>query len=1731
MGAGAGAIHPDSSGSAGAVEPPKNLFSYRITDADELGEGSLRRKFEQNVAAIRLLREIESDTRVATPEQKAVLVKYTGWGGLPQVFATPEEAPKWKSAQQTLKELLLPDELQAARATVLNAHYTSPTVVRAMYAAVARLGFMHGRILEPACGLGHFFGLMPEDTRARSQLTGVEIDPLTARLARMLYPDAEIRTRAFEDTPLPTNSFDLAISNVPFGDYAPHDPKLNARKFHIHDYYFVAALERVRPGGLVAFITSRGTMDKQYPHLRDAVAKSANLVAAIRLPNTAFKKNANTEVTTDIVILQKRAPGEPESGPAWRESRPMAEGSPIFLNEYYHANPAMMLGRMERAEHGMYGREEVRLADDGSDLGEALTAAVAALPSDLYQALTAEQSAKVRRAIPAPPGVKPNAYVLTEEGGGGVARREGDELILLTDVSVQTARRIRRLIHVRDAAHECLRTQVENRSDTEIAAARFRLNQDYDYFTGQFGPISDATNVRTFAGDPDLPLLLSLENYHEDTHTATKTAIFHERTIQPRVPVAHAAGAKEALLVALSEKGRVDLEHIGRLLGKPSEEFLPELAGAIFLNPLSRQWETDDEYLSGNVREKLAVAERVAESDPSFRLHVEALRAVQPTDLKATEIDARLGAVWIPADDVAAFACDLLRLSRRNAHELKVCHVPSLGLWSVDVGYATKACVANRTEWGTERVPAHELIEDALNLRTPTVYDSDDDGKPRINPGATEGAREKQQKIKDRFSEWIWQDDERRERLVAFYNREFNHHRLRTFTGDHLTLPGASPTITLRAHQKAAVWRIVQSWNVLLGHVVGAGKTYTMVAAAMELKRLGLARKPLFVVPNHMLGQFSSELLMLYPSANILAAGKADFESGKRRELMGRIATGNWDAVIVTHSGFERLPLSAKTQKDFFDAQLGDLEHCIREQKNDAPNSRIVKELERAKKRLETKLKGLVAEHRKDDTLTFEELGIDRLFVDEAQAFKNLFYVTKMTRVAGLPQAASERAFDMFLKVQHVQRINGGGGVVFATGTPVTNTMAEMFTMQRYLQMETLRRQKLEHFDSWAATYGETVTAMELAPDGAGYRLNTRFARFVNVPELMQTFRQMADIQTADMLKLPVPELEGGKPRIVRAPATPALKMFVASLAERAEKLKTTKVDPRDDNMLKITGEGRKAALDIRLVMPAGPDHPESKANLAVREILAVWQETRAHRLTQMVFCDLSTPKTQARGLSVYQDVKAKLVSLGVPAAEIQFIQDHDSDAAKSALFKDVRSGKVRILMGSTQKMGAGTNVQTKLVALHHLDAPWRPADIEQREGRIRRQGNSNATVRILRYVTEGSFDAYSWQLLETKAKFIAQVMTGHSTARRIEDLDSPALTYAEVKAIASGNPLVIEKAKVDSEVMRLSRLRAEHQEAQYSGRNRIRMHESDVARLERHVAGMEQDLKLRRDTNGDKFEMTVDGQKFTERAKAGAALIYAVEDHRTDHLLGRPQTATLGELGGFKIEFRSTNADKIALRGTMEYPANVSPSPVGIVSSLEHAARGIDEQLGRCREDLTRARSNLAELTALSGKDFEHEERYRELIARQAELVAKLDLTKNQASSQQGAEPTGEVESKPETGESETPAVERKPAELMSPKEFREAGLGTANDVAVLSALRERKPVSALAVDEYNLKHALPRGYRRDGEFFIPPSVKLSIATKPHSTESPAETPESVKRPVSTKVGRRRCTEIKLSA
>jgi N12 class adenine-specific DNA methylase len=1580
-------IHPAARGEA--LIPQASGNNYRPSAADRIGEGSLKEKYRLNVAAIQCLRKIEAEKRPASPDEKAVLVRYVGWGGIPQVFAEPKEAPQWQAEQAELKALLTSEEFASARASTLNAHYTPPPVIDAMYAGLARLGFRGGRVLEPACGLGHFFGFMPAEIHARSRLTGVELDGLTARLTRALYPQVDVRAEGFESTVLPTNAFDLAVSNIPFGDYRPHDPRFNPRRFRIHDYFFVAALARVRPGGLIAFITSRGTLDKRESGLREVLSDEADFVGAVRLPSSTFKQNANTQVTTDIIFLRKRLPGEKPVGPAWMVSRPLpvAEGEAIHVNEYFHAHPDRMLGRMQRREHGMYGREEAELAPDGRDLSSALTAVMGSLPAKIYQPASGPV---VRQTLPAPAGLKPGAYVALDDGG--LARREGDELVLLTDIPVPTLRRIRGMLRVREMARECLTFQVENRSDEEVHVARERLNEVYDRFVGQNGPLSTSANVRAFAGDPDLPLLLSLENYNPDNETATKTAIFRERTIERRRPVEQVASAREALVVTLNERSRVDLDHIAKLVGRPMEEFLPELRGLIFLNPATRRWEPEDEYLAGNVREKLTLAELVAKNDARYQSNAEALRAVQPDDLAANEIDARLGAVWIPASDIADFVRAVVKTGQRDSRAVKVGHVQQLGLWTVEVDPLYRRNAANLSEWGTDRVPAHELIEHALNLRTPTVYDRDSKGNPVVNATASEAAREKQQKIKDRFAEWIWSDDARRERLVAHYNREFNCYRLRSFNGDHLTLPGASPAIALHGHQKAAVWRILQTPNTLLAHVVGAGKTYTMVAAAMELKRLGLAKKPLFVVPNHMLGQFSSELLTLYPAANILAAGKADFESSRRRELMSRIATNNWDAVIVTHSGFERLAMSPRAQKRFIEEQLHELEACIREQKGGDGGTRIVKQLEASKKRLEARLKSMAAVHRKDDTLSFEELGVDRLFVDEAHAYKNLFYVTKMTRVAGLPQTASERAFDMFLKVQHVQRANGGGGVVFATGTPVTNTMAEMFTLQRFLQMDVLGKRHLQHFDSWAATFGESVTALELAPDGAGYRLNTRFARFVNVPELMHLFRQVADIQTADMLKLPVPTIDGGKPRIVRAPATPQLKALVASLAVRAEKLKTNHVPPWEDNMLKITGECRKAALDLRLVLGPMADNPSFKVNQAAREVFAIWNETRGQRLTQLVFCDLSTPKAEGQGFSVYDDLKAKLVGSGVPPGEIAFIQSFDSDASKLALFKDVRAGKVRILMGSTQKMGAGTNVQAKLVALHHLDAPWRPADIEQREGRILRQGNGNPVVHVMRYVTEGSFDAYMWQTLETKAKFISQIMTGESSARRIEDLESPALTYAEVKAIASGNPLVIEKAKVDAEVMRLARLRGQHSEDHYNTRRRLRMLEEDVVRLERAITGHQADLGRRIDTHGDKFVIKLVGRTYEERAEAGAVLIGLVDRHR--HARGPVE---LGHFSGFRLEFRPMVSDRVTLVGAMSYDANVSASPAGIIASVEHAARSIEERIGRAQENLTQTRKSLVDFAALADRPFEHESRYREVVTRQAELVQALDITKNQ--------------------------------------------------------------------------------------------------------------------------------------
>lgn len=1605
MGNGAGGIHLDSAGDLTAGRPaeiePKNLNCYRISDEDRLGEGGPKQKFQQNLRAVKLAKKLELEARPATPDEKSALVKYVGWGAMPQVF--DEFSVLWLEEREALRRELTEKEYDQARATTLNAHYTSPTVIRAMYQAAQRFGFRGGNILEPACGIGHFIGLMPEEMLRQSTITGVEIDPLTARIAGALYPDADIRPEPFEKSKLPDNSCDLAISNVPFGDYTVHDPRWNTWKFSIHDYFFAAALEKVRPGGLLMFITSHHTMDKLDSSLRELLSEKAELLGAIRLPNNAFKKNAGTEVTTDIVMLQKLRSGESPHGPAWKTTVDFAnERSEQFvINEYFATHPHMMLGTM-RLARGMYRQGEPLLAPDDRDLGEALAQAVARLPQSIYQVQTANAVKKnFEPTIPVPGDIKPNAYCVHEDGR--LCINEEGVLRPLDDLPVETRSRIRRLIDVRDAVRTCLRSQLDSSTEEEVADARFQLNLVYDRFIARFGPINAPVNQRAFFGDPDLPLLLSLEQYNDETKKAVKAAIFRERTIHHKQPIESAGTPSEALLVTLNEKGRVDLDHMASLLARSSEDFLPDLKGMIFLNPLSKQWETEDQYLSGNVREKLIAADTASVNDHRFRENVEALKSVQPEDLPATEIDVRLGASWLPPQDVENFVHELLGVSSG----VKVGHIHALGSWHITADWEAKGATANTTDWGTDRYTALELIEETLNLKTPTVYDYVDK-KPVVNAQATEAAREKQERIKERFKEWVWRDDERRERLVRLYNDTFNHTRLRTFNGEHLTLPGASAAVQLHAHQKAGVWRILQTPNTLLAHVVGAGKTYTMVASAMELKRLGLARKPLFTVPNHMLGQFSTELLTLYPGANILVAGKEDFESKNRKKLFSRIATGNWDAVIVTHSGFERIPLSQETQVRFFEEQLEELEKIKREHA-DPEDRRLVKELEKAKKRLEAKLEALVAAHKKDNTLTFEELGVDRLFVDEAHFFKNLFYVSKMTRIAGLPQTASERAFDMFLKVRHVQSVNNGGGVVFATGTPIANSMAEMFTMQRYLQPDDLKKHNLHHFDSWAATFGEPVTAMELSPDGAGYRLNTRFARFVNVPELMQIFRQAADVQTAQMLNLPRPQLEGEKPAIRHAPASPELKEFVESLARRAEALKTGRVDPREDNMLKITTEGRKAALDLRLMKPSLPDDSQSKVNLAVESIHRIWETTNDDRLTQLVFCDLSTP--QDRGFSVYRDMADKLKRLGIPENEIAFIQDYDADNAKLALFRSVREGKVRVLFGSTQKMGSGTNVQERLVALHHLDAPWRPADVEQREGRILRQGNRNASVQICRYVTEGSFDAYMWQTLETKAKFIAQVMSGDMTVRRLEDMDSAALTYAEVKAIASGNPLVIEKAQVDAELMRLTRLRSAHAEEQYRIRTNLRHAREEVEKWTERLANLREDLKSRRDTSGDNFRIELDKQLLDNRGVAGELLLRRAEKIKSRF----GEDIRLGKFAGFDLFIRAgfNNTAELVLRGKNSYGIRVTDTALGTIRSLEATVQGFEERAVRLEADIKDSQKRAIELEAKIGAPFEKEERFHVLVKRQAEIEEKLDLTKNQAPSQVEDVPYDENEEK----------------------------------------------------------------------------------------------------------------------
>jgi N12 class adenine-specific DNA methylase len=1542
-----------------------------------------------------------------------VLVNYTGWGAMPNAFE-PHPPREWQSVAAELKDVLNAEEYASARASTPNAHYTSAEVIQAIWQAMEHFGLQPGaRILEPSMGVGHFFGLMPEGLYPGTRRTGVELDCISARIAAKLYPDSNVHAKGFEDTALPKDFFDVAIGNIPFGNFPVFDPAYRRTPEltrSIHDYFLGKCLDVVRPRGVLALITSRYTMDKQDSAVRRHLAEGAVLLGAVRLPNTTFKANAGTEVTTDILFLQKRTP-EMEPGESWTELKSIqAADGPVQINEYFARHPDMMLGRME-LESARYGLAPALIGDlEPADLAKA----IAHLPAAVNMNRNGREPA-LRASfeqVPAAGAVKQGGFA---DHNGQIVARRGDVFEALALPATVRAR-IRGMLQVRDAVRDVFLTQLSDASGEAIVEARRHLNRTYDSFVSRFGPLNARENVKAFSDDPDLPLLVSLEDFDPETNRATKSAVFERRTLERYRPVERVETASEALLVSLNETGEINWPRMESLTSRRVSDLQNELGSLAYRNPEGGAWETADRYLSGNVRAKLAAALAAAQLDPAYRRNVEALQAVQPKDLEPGEIEARLGSSWIPPSDIRDFVAEMLDIP---CSDVKIGYAGIIATWTVELDYRAKYVVNNTTAHGTARFRASELIEQSLNGRTPTAYDEHEDGSRTVNQAETIAAREKQRQVKDRFHDWVWEDRERSERLAKEYNLRFNNLRLREFDGSHLTMPGMVRTSLrdgdLAPHQKDAVWRILQGGSPLLAHVVGAGKTWTMSAAAMELRRLDLAKKPMFVVPNHLVDQWGAEFLKLYPQARLFVAGKEHFETGKRQQAMARIATGNYDAVIVSHRSFEFLPVSDEYFNRFVEKQVAELDTEIglaRESKDD--NRRIVKELEKAKKRLVARLKKRADRESKDRTMTFEELGVDQLFVDEADLYKNLGYVTKMSRIAGLPNSDSNRAFDMFLKIRYLQERGQGRGVVFATGTPISNTLAEMYTMLRYLAPEMLAERNVEHFDAWAANFAESVTSLELAPDGSGYRMHTRFAKFINLPELLSVFRTVADVQTADMLNLPRPELANGKPAIAGAPASPELKEFIRTLTERAERLKRERVDPSVDNMLKITGEGRKAALDMRLVDPFAEPAAETKINLAVSRIVNIWHATHAERSTQLVFSDLSTPDPDR--FNIYDDIRSKLVKAGIPAGEIAFIHDAETDTAKKLLFDAVNAGRVRVLLGSTEKMGAGTNVQRRLVALHHLDAPWRPRDIEQREGRILRQGNGSQQVQILRYVTEGSFDAYMWQTLETKARFIQQVMRGETTVRAAEDLEGGALTYAEIKAIASGNPAVVEKIKIDTEVRKLDQLRAVYASQQRQIRWQIQDLPRQITDAKQHLARIEADIATRNANDSDEFTMMVGNRVFSgkgAREEAAKALTFAVLSWRDDQTM-QPHASfrgfeilSRGKADGFGLVQQDERIPDLFVRGQATYSANLNAAnPVGTVQSIEHALRNLDKLADDQRNRVARIEKELTDYQTQANRPFEHEEHLKQLLARQAEINSLLDLDKGD---QQGAAPVSD--------------------------------------------------------------------------------------------------------------------------
>ncbi len=1567
------------------LQPQVKGVNYRITD-DDLGHGGPKVKYQMNTAAIRTLQTIEAEARAATPDEQEILSQYVGWGGVPDAF--DENKENWASEYAELKGLLTEEEYAAARASTLNAHYTSPTVIRAIYEAVGKMGFTTGNILEPACGVGNFFGLLPE-RMADSKLYGVELDPITGRIAKQLYPDADIQIKGFEETNHPDSFFDLAIGNVPFGNYKLSDKRYDNQNLLIHDYFFAKTLDKVRPGGVVAFITSKGTLDKQDPSVRKYLAARAELLGAIRLPNNAFLSNAGTSVVSDILFLQKR--DRPAIGePAWVHLGQSAEG--YTINQYFADNPHMVLGRLTE-ESTQYGRMEYTVAPiPGAELSEQLNEAISHIGGSFQeQEHDFDEPAEETEWLPADPAIPNYSFGIS----GGKLYYRIDSQMKPADASITAQGRIRGMIGLRECTRRLIEHQMDNAPDEIIQREQARLNALYDRFSAQYGPLTNRGNSMAFSDDTAYPLLCSLEVTDDNGNFLRKADMFHKRTIRAQAPVAHVDTAEEALAVSIGERARVDLPYMSELSGMSEEQLIEKLRGVIFLNVGSaasqdKTYVTADEYLSGDVREKLRLAKaaQAAMPDGRYDVNVEALTAAQPVDLQAGDIDVRLGTTWIPAEVVQQFIHELLHTPRYRQGKIKTLFSEATAIWNVTGKSEDYDNVAANVTYGTKRINAYKIIEETLNLRDVRIFDTKLNAEGNeirvLNKQDTIIAQQKQQAIRDAFVDWIWKEPARRERLVKLYNEKFNSIRPREYDGSHLQFHGMNPEIELRQHQKNAVARIIYGGNSLLGHVVGSGKTYTMAAAAMELRRLGLCHKPMFVVPNHLTEQWSSEFLQLYPAANILVTTKKDFERHNRQRFCSRIATGEYDAVVIGHSQFEKIPVSLTRQRAHMQDQIDNVLLGIQEAKDKNAERFTIKQMERVRKSLEVKLKKLNDTAKKDSVITFEELGVDRLFVDEAHSFKNLAAFSKMRNVAGISQAEAQKSSDMFMKCRYLDELTGNRGVIFATGTPLSNTMVEMYTMQRYLQYDELTRRGLAHFDAWASTFGETITAMELAPEGTGFRLKTRFARFFNLPELTAMFREVADIQTADMLKLPVPEAvyhtEVLKPSEFQ-------RELLKSMAERAEQVRRGAVEPHIDNMLRITNDGRKLALDQRLIDPMLPDAGHGKSDACADNVFRIWQNSREKKLAQLVFSDLSTPKADT--FNVYYDMRDKLIEKGVPPEEIAFIHDANSDAQKAALFARVRSGQVRVLLGSTAKMGAGTNVQKLLIAEHHLDVPWRPADIEQREGRIIRQGNENENVDIYRYVTENTFDAYMWATIEAKQRFISQIMTSKSPSRSCEDIDEQALSYAEVKALAAGDPRIKERMDLEVEVSKLKLLKASHANQQYELQNRLLRVPLEIKQYEKIKEDCTVDLALYTQHKSEDFPgMVICGQHCAEKKEAGAALLSACKA-KTD-----PAPTEIGAYMGFQMLLAYKDMRfAVTLKGVGRYTAELGDDIYGNIQRMDNLLSSLDKRLAAADEAICETRQQYEALKAEAGRPFPQEAELKEKSERLAGLDAALSL------------------------------------------------------------------------------------------------------------------------------------------